>query len=65
MKIKMRLKHIGPWRDIAPTGIELHVIGYRHFKIKDGRIIEHWALIDGQAIENQLKKAAHGCNIVI
>ena len=63
VRIRMDLKHIGLWRDIEPTGIDLFAIGYRYFKISDGRIIEHWALIDGQAIENQLKKASHGCKI--
>jgi hypothetical protein len=63
VKITMQLKHIGVWRGIDPTGIEVHTVGYRHFKIKNERIIEHWALIDGQAIENQLKEASHGCKI--
>lgn len=63
VKIKMNLKHIGTWRDIEPTGLDLQTTGYRYFKIKDGKIIEHWAMIDGQAIENQLKDAAHGCKI--
>lgn len=63
VKIRMNLKHIGVWRDIEPTEIDLYTIGYRHFKFKDGKIIEHWALIDGQAIENQLKDASHGCKI--
>jgi len=63
VKIRMNLKHIGTWRNIEPTGIDLHTIGYRFFKIKDEKIIEHWALIDGQAIENQLNKASHGCKI--
>ncbi len=64
VKIRMNLKHIGTWRDIEPTGIELHTVGYRYFKFKDGKIIEHWGLIDGQAIENQLRDASHGCKIV-
>jgi predicted ester cyclase len=63
VSIKMKLKHIGPWRGFEPTGVELHATGYRHFKMKDGKIIEHWALIDGQAIENQLKEASQGCKI--
>ena len=63
LRIKMKLKHIGVWRGIEPTGIELYTNGYRHFKIKDERIIEHWALIDGETIENQLKEASHGCTI--
>ncbi|QEC69542.1 ester cyclase [Panacibacter ginsenosidivorans] len=65
VRIKMKLKHIGVWRGIEPTGIELYTRGYRHFKIKDDRIIEHWALIDGEAIENQLKEASHGCKITV
>ena len=63
VKIKMKLKHIGSWRGIEPTGIELYTNGFRHFKIKDHRIIEHWALIDGERIENQLKEVSHGCKI--
>lgn len=63
VKIRMNLRHIGMWRDVEPTGIDLHTIGYRYFKLKDGKIIEHWALIDGQAIEHELKKASHGCKI--
>ncbi len=65
VRIKMKLKHIGSWRGIEPTGIELYTIGYRHFKFKDGKIIEHWALIDGEIIENQLKEASQGCKIEI
>lgn len=65
VKIKMKLQHVGAWRGIEPTGIELYTGGYRHFKMKDGKIIEHWALIDGQTIENRLKEASHGCKINI
>ena len=64
VKIRMEMKHIGTWRDIEPTGINLHTTGYRYYKLKNGKIIEHWALIDGQAIENQLNDAQHGCRIV-
>ena len=63
VKIKIHLKHTGVWRDIEPTGLELFAIGYRFFKFKDGKIIGHSALIDGQTIESQLKGAANGCNI--
>ena len=63
IKIRMDLKHIGVWRNIEPTGIVLHSIGYRYFKLRDEKIIEHWGLIDGTAIENQLKNASHGCKI--
>lgn len=65
LKIRMDLKHSGKWRDIEPTGISLSVIGYRYFKIKEGKILEHWGLIDGQALENRLKEASHGCKIAV
>jgi predicted ester cyclase len=64
IKIQMDLKHIGNWRDIEPTGIEVKIDGFRSYTIAEGKIIEHWGLIDGQAIENQLKNASHGCKIV-
>lgn len=63
VRVKMKLKHIGVWRGIEPTGMELFTIGYRHFKIIDNKIVEHWALIDGEYIENQLKEASRGCKI--
>jgi len=62
IKIRMDLKHIGSWRGIKATGIELYVNGYRQFKFKQGKIIAHWSLIDGQAIENQLRNSSHACN---
>ncbi|MEO6838644.1 MAG: ester cyclase [Ginsengibacter sp.] len=61
IKIRMNLKHTGVWRDIEPSGIDIHTIGYRYFKLREGKIIEHWALIDGQAIENQLKSTVQDC----
>src|ERR1700710_1259299 len=63
IKFRMHLKHIGAWREIEPTGAEISAVGYRFFRIDDGKIIEHWALVDGNSIENQLKASAHGCKI--
>jgi SnoaL-like polyketide cyclase len=63
LKIRMQLKHIGEWRGIAPTAMEIEAIGYRCFRLAEGRIIGHWALLDGNAIENQLRGAAQGCKM--
>jgi predicted ester cyclase len=63
VKIRMDLKHIGVWRGIEPTGMEVKAVGFRFYKIAEGKIIEHWGLIDGQAIENQLRDASQGCKI--
>ena len=61
IKLCMHLEHIGVWRDVQPTGAKISVAGYRCFRIQDGKIIEHWALVDGNSLENQLKHAANGC----
>ncbi|HYF69666.1 MAG TPA: ester cyclase [Ohtaekwangia sp.] len=63
LKIKIQMKHIGVWRGIEPTYKEISTGGYRLYKISDQKIIEHWALIDGNAIENQLISVQHGCEI--
>jgi predicted ester cyclase len=63
LKIRMQMKHIGEWRGIEATGAEIETVGYRYFKLADGKIIEHWALIDGNAIENQLRQTNRGCEI--
>jgi predicted ester cyclase len=63
IKIRMDLKHIGIWRGIEPIGVEVKIAGFRFYKIVQGKIIAHWALIDGQAIENQLKNVSQGCKI--
>lgn len=63
LKMRMQMKHIGIWRDIEPTHFEITTIGYRYYKLDNGKIIEHWALIDGNSIENQLKEASKGCKI--
>lgn len=63
VKIKMNLKHIGKWRNMEPTGMVVSTTGYRLYKIADGKITDHWALIDGEGIENQLKAASHGCKV--
>lgn len=63
IKIRMDLTHIGTWRNINATHKRISVTGYRCFKIKEYKIIAHWALIDGNAIENLLKEAGHGCKV--
>jgi predicted ester cyclase len=61
VKVKMQMKHIGVWRDILPTGAEISVTGYRFFKLYKDKIVEHWGMIDGNAIENKLKEVKKVC----
>ena len=63
LKIRMQLRHIGEWRGIAPTAREVTAVGYRCFRLEEGRIVEHWALIDGNAIENRLRDVTQGCKV--
>jgi predicted ester cyclase len=63
LKITLQLKHIGEWRGIPATGAAVSVVGYRYFRVAEGRIIEHWALIDGNSLENLLKQSHHGCKL--
>lgn len=63
LKIRMHLKHIGFWRGIEPTHSKISTVGFRYYKLNDGKIVEHWALLDGNAIKNQLKEAKQGAII--
>jgi predicted ester cyclase len=63
IKLSMELKHVGAWRGIEPTGMEVTTTGYRFFRFRDGKIIEHNALINGEAIETQLKQLAPACKV--
>jgi predicted SnoaL-like aldol condensation-catalyzing enzyme len=65
VRISLLLKHTGTWRAIPPTGTKVTAKGFRFFRVKEGKIIEHWGLIDGQTIENQLKKATQGCAVAV
>ncbi|QHW01397.1 hypothetical protein GJR95_20875 [Spirosoma endbachense] len=64
LKVKMMMTHIGLWRGIEATGAQVSTTGYRFYRIADGKIIEHWAAIDGNVLETQLKqKVNKGCQI--
>ncbi|GAB3266253.1 hypothetical protein GCM10027347_34140 [Larkinella harenae] len=65
LKFRMNVRHIGAWRGIEPIGTEATAIGYRCFKVRDGKISQHWALLDGNSLENQLRDSAHGCKIQV
>ncbi|MBC9911392.1 ester cyclase [Chitinophaga varians] len=63
VRISMHMKHIGLWRGIPATGLTAVTSGFRSFAIKDDRIIEHRAQIDGNTLEQQLRAAGDiiGC----
>ncbi len=55
IRVTMMLKHTGAWRGIAATGRTFGTGGFRIFRIKDGKIIEHRGLVDPTTIENAIK----------
>lgn len=63
LKVSMQLTHIGEWRGIIATGAEVTTVGYRLFQLKEGKIVAHWALIDGESIEKKLKNQVTGCRL--
>ncbi|MGV9013842.1 MAG: ester cyclase [Flavobacteriales bacterium] len=59
IRFRMHLKHIGLWRGIQPTYAEVATVGYRSYRLKAGKITEHWALLDGNSIEIQLRRSVN------
>lgn len=55
IRVTMLLKHTGAWRGIGATGKEFGTGGFRIFSLSDGKIIEHWGLMDPTTIENAIK----------
>lgn len=47
--------HIGGFFNTAPTHREINYTGVTTFKLKDGKVIEYWALVDIHAILSQLE----------
>jgi len=57
IRLTMRLTHRGEWRGIPPTGKQVEIKGYRAYRLEGDKIAEHWALIDGDSLERQLRGA--------
>jgi steroid delta-isomerase-like uncharacterized protein len=55
VRIRLQATHTGTFRGTAPTGHVVDVRVARWFRIKDGRIAEHWALFDTSSLLRQLK----------
>jgi hypothetical protein len=61
LRVRLHLKHTGPWRGIQPTGAEVSTTGFRVFRVEAGKITQHLALIDGESLEKQLKGLTKAC----
>ena len=55
LRIRLQATHTGPFRGMAPTGRAVDVRVARWFRLEDGPIAEHWALLDTSSLLRQLK----------
>ena len=53
-RIRMRGTHSGDFMGMAPTGKTVEVSGMRMDRVENGRIAEHWAVIDLLGLMRQI-----------
>ncbi|MGA1528060.1 MAG: ester cyclase, partial [Burkholderiaceae bacterium] len=46
--------HTGPFGDLPPTGKVINIDVMDLFQIREGVLIEHWALLDNKRMDEQL-----------
>jgi predicted ester cyclase len=52
--ITLHFKHTGDYMGIPPTNKTFAIDGLAAFRIRDGKIAEHWGLYDMESIPAQL-----------
>jgi predicted ester cyclase len=50
--------HRGPFVGLAPTGKRVTFIGINIFRLRDGKIVERWAIEDVLSLMQQLRSPA-------
>ena len=55
VRLRLRATHTGPFRGNAPTNREIDLKVFRWFRTVEGRIAEHWALLDTTSLMRQLQ----------
>ncbi len=53
-RMVLRGTHGGPFRGTPPTGNPAEINLYRMYRLADGRIAEHWALLDTATLLRQI-----------
>jgi predicted ester cyclase len=54
VRLRVQATHTGPFGDIAATGHRIDIGVLDLFQIRDGVLIEHWALLDNLGMLKQL-----------
>lgn len=63
IRLSFAARHIGKWRNIEATNRKVKVKGFRVFKLRESKIIAHWALLDGESLQSALTDKEHGCTL--
>ena len=54
IRLRLRGTHQGSFRGTEATGLPIDVRVYREFRLVEGRIAEHWALLDTASLLRQI-----------
>jgi steroid delta-isomerase-like uncharacterized protein len=54
LRARLRGTHTGQFRHVPPSGVKIDVRVARWFSLEQGRIAEHWALLDTAGLFAQL-----------
>lgn len=54
VRLKVQATHTGPFGDLAPTGRRIDIDVLDLFQFRNGRLVEHWALLDNLGMLKQL-----------
>lgn len=54
IRLRMRGTHLGNFRGAEATGLPIDVRIYREYRLVDGQIAEHWALVDNASLLRQI-----------
>ena len=58
VRLKMRGRHTGEFMGVKPTGKWVNIDVMDFFRIADGQLVEHWALMDNLSLLQQIGAAS-------
>src|SRR4051812_37481562 len=56
IRLTFKVVQRGEFRGVLTPGKSAETKGYREFRVRDGKIVEHWGILDGNALVEQLKE---------
>jgi predicted ester cyclase len=55
LRLTFKVVQRGEFRGVLAAGKTAEARGYRAFRVRGGKIVEHWGFLDGNALVEQLK----------